>query len=110
MVPQTEETTSGGETTQPDRSDEMAKEAGQDFPSEEVSAGEVSTELQLDSGDRPDEASDRSEDGKDTEGPPSTGTPPKPLKKPREEPPRPFRRKPKRDRPGGPQRKNGEKE
>ncbi|HEY6406753.1 MAG TPA: hypothetical protein VIY29_04705 [Ktedonobacteraceae bacterium] len=109
-VPQTEETTSGAETTQPDRSDEMAKEAGQDFPSEEDSAGEVSSELQLDSGDRPDEACDRSEDGKDAEGTPSTGISHKPLKKPRAEPPRPFRRKPKRDRTGGPQRKTGEKE
>src|SRR6266581_1656569 len=109
-VPQTEETTSGAETTQPDRSDEMAKEAGQDFPSEEDSAGEVSSELQLDSGDRPDEACDRSEEGKEAEDTPSTGIPHKPLKKPRAEPPRPFRRKPKRDRTGGPQRKNGEKE
>src|SRR6266566_1236237 len=109
-VPQTEETTSGAETTQPDRSDEMAKEVEQDFPSEEDSAGEVSSELQLDSGDRPDEACDRSEEGKEAEDTHSTGIPHKPLKKPRAEPPRPFRRMPKRDKTGGPQRKNREKE
>jgi hypothetical protein len=108
-VPQTEETTSGAETT-PDRSDEMVMEVQQDFPPEGDSAPEVSSELQLDSGDRPDEACGRSEEGKEAEDTPSTGIPPKPLKKPRAEPPRPFRRKPKRDRTGGPQRKNGEKE
>jgi len=110
VVPQTEETTSGEETAQPDRSDETSREAGQDFPSEEDSAGEVSSELQQDSGDRPDEACNRPEEGKEAEDTPSTGIPHKPLKKPRAEPPRPFRRKPKRDRTGGPQRKNGEKE
>jgi hypothetical protein len=99
--PQDEVTTSGAEAKQPDRSDEMAKEAGQDFSFKEDSAGGVSSELQLDSSYRPDEACDRSEDGKDAEGTPSTGIPHKPLKKPRAEPPRPFRRKPKRDRTGG---------
>jgi hypothetical protein len=100
-VPQTEETTSGVETIQPDRADEMTTKVEQDFPSEEVSAPEVSSELQPVSGNQSEEASEGTEGGIGAEGTPSAGIPPKPLKKPRAEPNRPFRRKPTRDRTGG---------
>ncbi len=108
-IPQTEEATAGVETVQPDQSDEKIKEAAQDFPSEEVAADEVSSDLQPVSSDQSDEAGDRTEEGREAEDTPSAGVPPRPLKKPRAEPTRPFRRKPKRDKTGGPQRKNGEK-
>jgi hypothetical protein len=109
-IPQTKEVVAGVETTQPDQSGEMIKEAGQDFTSDEVAADEVSSDLQQVSSDQSDEARDRTEEGREAEDSPSAGIPPKPLKKPRAEPTRPFRRRPKRDETGGPRRRNREKE
>jgi len=108
-VPQAEDTPSGVETTQPAQSDEVAKGVEQELPSAEVPADEVSSELQLVSDDQSDETNNGTEEGREAEATPSAGTPPKPLKKPRAEPIRPFRRKKTRDKTGGPRRNNGEK-
>ena len=104
--PQDEVTTSGAEAKQPGQPDEIAKGVEQALSSAEVSADEVSSELQPDSDDRSDGADKGTGEGKEAEDTPPAGTPPRPLKRPRAEPIRPFRRKTTRDRTGGSQQKN----
>jgi AAA domain len=109
-APQTEETASKVKTTQLDQDEEIAKGVGQDLPPAEVPSDEACSELRPVSGDQSDETTNRAEEGREAEETPSAEAPPKPLKKPKAEPIRPFRRKATRDRTGGPRRKNGEKD
>ncbi len=108
-VPQTEEPASGGKTTQPGQADEIAKGDEQELPPAEVPADEVPSELQPVSGDRSDETTNRAEEESGAEETPPAGAPHKPLKKPKAETTRPFRRKITRDRTGGPRREKKEK-
>jgi hypothetical protein len=105
-APQTEEPASEGETTQQGQVDDIAKGDEQELPPAEVPADEALSELQSVSGDQSNEITNRAEEGSAAEETPSAEAPPKPLKKPKAEPPRPFRRKTTRDKTGGPRRKN----
>lgn len=105
-VPQTEEPVSEGTTTQQGEVDEIAKGDEQELPSAEVSADEVPSELQPVSGDQSNETTNKAEEGSVAEETPSAEAPPKPLKKPKAETARPFRRKANRDRTGGFRREN----
>lgn len=109
-APQTEEPAAGGETTQQGQIDEIVNGDEQVVPLAEVPADEVPSELQSGSGDRPDETTTRAEEESGAEETPAAEAPRKPLKKPKAETPRPFRRKGARDRTGGPGRKNGERD
>ncbi len=108
-TPQTEESPSVGETTQQGQVDEIARGDEQELPPAEVPADEAPSEPQLVSGDRSDETTNRAEEESGSEETPSAQIPNKPLKKPKAEPTRPFRRKNTRDRTGGPRREKKEK-
>jgi hypothetical protein len=107
-APQTEEPASEGETTQRGQVDEIVKGDEQELPHSEVPTNEVPSELQPVSSDRFDEITNGDEEGKEAKETPSAGAPPKPLKKPKAESNRPFRRKATRDRTGGPRQKKEE--
>jgi AAA domain len=109
-APQTEEPAAGGETTQQGHVDEIVNGDEQVVPLAEISADEVPSELQSGSGDRPDETTTRAEEESGAEETPVAEAPRKPLKKPKAETPRPFRRRGARDRTGGPRRKSGERD
>jgi AAA domain len=109
-APQTEEPAAGGETTQQGQIDEIVNGDEQVVPLAEVPADEVPSELQSGSGDRPDETPTRAEEESGAAETSAAEAPRKPLKKPKAETPRPFRRKGARDRTGGPRRKNGERD
>jgi len=109
-IPQTEETASEVKTAQDDHSDEITSGVEQELPSAKVLVDEASSELTSVADDRSDKAPDGAEEGIEAEETPSEEAPPKPLKKPKAEPIRPFRRKATRDRTGGPRRKNEEKD
>jgi AAA domain len=103
-----EETASEGRVSQGDHPDETKNDAKQELPIEEVTAeAAVAENLVLD--DQPAETTNRVEPNVSIEEISTDGTSPKPLKKPKVEAPRPFRRKSKRDRTGGPPQKNSEK-
>lgn len=108
-APQTEEPAAGGETTQQGQIDESVNGDEQVVPLAEVPADEVPLELQSGSGDRSGETTTRAEERSGAEETPAAEAPRKPLKKPKTEPTRPFRRKNTRDRTGGPQREKKEK-
>ncbi len=99
-TPLTEEPASEGDTTQQGQVGEIAKGDEQELPLIEVPADEVPSELQQVSGDRSDENTNKDEEGKEAKETPSAEVPPKPLKKPRAEANRPFRRKTTRDKTG----------
>jgi AAA domain len=101
--PKPEETTSEGKITQDDHSNEIASGVGQELPSAEVPADESSSEIKPVSNDR----SDLTEEVIETEETPSAAAPSKPLRKPKAEPIRPFRRKATRDKTGGTRLKIG---
>lgn len=109
-VPQYEITTSEMETTQSGQSDAIAEGVEQVIPSAEVSADEVSSELPSGPGNRSDKTNDRTGEENEAEDAPLSGTPPRPLKKPRAEPIRPFRRKTARDKTGGSRQKKEERD
>ena len=109
-APQAEEPTAEAETAQQGQIDEIDKGDEQELPLTEVPVDEAPSELQQVSGDRPDETMTRAEEESGAEETPAAGVPRKPLKKPKAETPRPFRRKGKRDRTGGPRRKNEERD
>lgn len=105
-VPQSEDTTSGVETTQPSQAHEMAKEDEQELPLAEIPADEALSELQSASGDQSNETTNRDEEESGADETPSAQAPHKPLKKPKAETARPFRRKANRDRTGGFRKEN----
>jgi hypothetical protein len=105
-VPQTGETASEVQTTQQSQAEEIAEELGQGLLPAEFPADEASSTLQPASDNPSHEITKRAEEGSAAEETPSAEATPKPLKKPKAEPPRPFRRKTTRDKTGGPQRKN----
>ncbi len=105
-APQTEEPASEGKTTQQGQVDEIATGDKQELLHAEVPANAALSELQPVSGDQSNETTNKAEEESGAEETPSTQAPPKPLKKPKAEPPRPFRRKTTRDKTGGPRRKN----
>lgn len=109
-VPQTEETASEGKTAQEGQSDQITKGVRQELPPAEVPADEAFSELQPVSDDQPDKTRNRAAEGREAEETPSAQASPRPLKNPKAEPIRPFRRKTTRDRTGGPRRKNQEKD
>jgi len=111
-APQTEEAASKTEadTTQQDQIDEVERGDEQELPLTEVPVDEALSELQQVSGDRSDEITNKAEEESGAEETSSAQVPHKPLKKPKAETPRPFRRKGARDRTGGPRRKSGERD
>jgi hypothetical protein len=109
-VSQTEETASEENTTQQGEAGEITKGDGQELPSAEASADEAPSEVQLVSDDKSDETTNRAEEGREVEETPLAEAPHKPLKKPKAERNRPFRRKATRDMTGGPRRRNKEKD
>ncbi len=109
-VPQTEETVSKGKPTQLGQADEITERVVQELPPTEVPTDEASPKLQPVSDDQPDEKTNGAEEGREAEETPSAEAPSKPLKKPKAEPIRRFRRKATRDRTGGPRREKKEKD
>ena len=108
-APQTKKSASEGKATPQGQVVEIAKGDVQELPLAEVPADEAPSEPQLVSGDRSDETTNKAEEESGSEETPSTHVPNKPLKKPKAEPTRPFRRKNTRDRTGGPRREKKEK-
>jgi hypothetical protein len=107
-APQTEESASERKTTQQGQVDEFAKGDEQELLPAEIPADAALSTLQSVSGDQSNETTNRAEEVSEARETPSSEAPPKPLKKPKAETTRPFRRKETRDRTGGPRRKNGE--
>ena len=105
-APQTEELASGGKTTQQGQVDETTKGDEQELPLAEDQADEALPELQPASGDQSDEPTNRAEEQSGAQETPSAQVPHKPLKKPKAETARPFRRKANRDRTGGFRKEN----
>lgn len=105
-APQTEELASGGKTTQQGQVDETTKGDEQELPLAEDQADEALPELQPASGDQSDEPTNRAEEQSEVQETPSAQVPHKPLKKPKAETARPFRRKANRDRTGGFRKEN----
>ena len=89
------------ETTQPAQSDEVTKGVEQELSSTEFLADEASSPLQPASNNQFDETMNIAEEESEVEVTPSAKASPKPLKKPKAETARPFRRKANRDRTGG---------
>lgn len=106
-IPQTEESASEGKTTRQGQVDEIAKGDEQELPPAEVPADEASSALQPVSSDQSNEITNRAEEGASAEETPSAEAPSKPVKQPKAEPIRPFRRKASRDRTGGFRRRVG---
>jgi len=106
-VPKTEETASEGKATQDNHSDEIT--SGIEQESAEVPADEFSTLLKQVSDDRSDRTTDVAEEVIAAEETLSAEAPSKPLRKPKSEPIRPFRRKATRDRTGGTRMKIGKR-
>jgi AAA domain len=104
-APQTEEPASGGKTTQQGQVDETTKGDEQELPPKEAPAGEALSELQPVSGGDSNETSNGSEEENSAEETLAAQTSPRPLKEPKAETPRPFRRKQTRDPTGGPRQK-----
>ncbi len=105
-TPQTVETGAEVQTTQLDPNNEITNVDGQEQQLAKVPTTEVSSASQSVSGERSSETTNRAEERSETEKTPSVKAPPKPLKKPKSEPIRPFQRKATRDRTGGPYREN----
>ncbi len=104
--PQTDETASEVKTTEDDHSDEITSGVEQELPSAVVPADETSSEFQSVADDKSEKTTNEADREIVAENTPLKEVPPRPLKKPKAEPIRPFRRKEKRDRTGGPLRKN----
>jgi hypothetical protein len=107
-VPGTDETTAVSEETQVEQPDETANGAKQALPTEGTSS-EIISELKPVHGDQPSETTNGAKQALPTEETTPEGVPSKPVKKPNSAPSRPFRRKTKRDRTGGPHRENKER-
>jgi AAA domain len=105
-VPQTGETGSEVQTTQQSQAEEIAEEFGQGLRPAEFPADEASSTLQPASDNQSNETTNRPEEGSEAKETPSAVAPPKPLKKPKAETARPFRRKANRDRTGGFRKEN----
>jgi hypothetical protein len=105
-VPQTSETGSEVQTAQQSQAEEIKEEIGQELLTAEFPADEASSTLQPTSDNQSDEATNRPEEGSEAEETPSAKASPKPLKKPKAETARPFRRKANRDRTGGFRKEN----
>src|SRR6266487_4016997 len=105
-VTQTDETASEVQTTQLSQAEEIVEELGQGLLPAEFRADEDSSTSQPASENQFDEATNRLEEGSEAEETPSAEAPPKPLKKPKAETARPFRRKANRDRTGASRKEN----
>ena len=108
-APQTEETASEGKATQHSQADEITKGVREELPPSAVPVEEASSTIQPVSNDHSGETMDRAKEEREAEETPSEA-PTKPLKKPKAASIRPFRRKATRDRTGGSQRNNKEKD
>lgn len=104
-APQTEGSASGGKAAPQGQVVEIAERDEQELPPVEPPAGEALSELQPDSSGESNETPNGSEEESRADETPSVQAPPKPLKEPKAEIPRPFRRKQTRDRTGGPRQK-----
>jgi AAA domain len=105
--PQTKEAASDmGKTTQEDHDSEFTNGDGQELPPAEVPTNEASSTLQPVSGEQSSEATNGAEEEIAVETTSSQKALLKPIKKPKAERTRPFRRKNTRDRTGGPPQKN----
>jgi hypothetical protein len=104
-APQTEGSASGGKAAPQGQVVEIAERDEQELPPVEPPAGEALSELQPDSSGESKETPNGSEEESRADETPSVQAPPKPLKEPKAEIPRPFRRKQTRDRTGGPRQK-----
>jgi len=105
----TADTSSKGKASQSDQPDETKNNAKQELPIEEATAeASIVENLVLDAQFA--ETMNKVEPNVSTEEIPTNETSLNPLKKPKTAAPRPFRRKSKRDRTGGPPQKNEEKD
>jgi hypothetical protein len=109
-VPQTGETPSGIETIRDDHSDEIKSRVEGKLPSAEVPADEAASELEPVSDGVSGKATDGVEREILAEETASEKALSRPLKKPKAEPIHPFRRKNKRDKTGGSQRRNEQRD
>jgi hypothetical protein len=105
-IPQTDETASEVKATQNNHSNEIKSGGEQELLSAVVPNDESSSELTSVADDQSKKTTNGAEREIVTEDTSLGEAPPRPLKKPKAEPIRPFRRKEKRDRTGGHRRKN----
>ena len=105
-VPQTDETASEVQTTQQSQTEEIVEELGQGLLPAGFPSDEASSASQPASENQSCEATNRPEEGSEAEETPSAEALPKPLKKPKAETARPFRRKANRDRTGCSRKEN----
>jgi len=106
VMTQIEEMAAAAQPTQPSQGEEIKGEAGEELPAGEDSVDDASPELQPVSGDLPAATTNRAEEESGAEESSSAKALSRPLKKPKAEPARPFRRKATPDRTSGPPRKN----